>query len=282
MIFPPFCICESIKNYNASYLCCAGFSLSFNKVLMSPIRGHCLVGATISVQICPIYSMSDTFSCRQTTKRETWKSGTHIESNNKIFWAVICATINKISLIHCSSMISRKKKKLGTFSPTLYYCLIHLETSAFSRLFVLLSPSRAKGWPDTKASAPTPNYSETIGYRIKQSAASAEIVDKQSDLYPYILKASSATPTEPQKFWTFRKFVQKCHKMTQKGPKWPKYDPKWPKMPQKWPQMAQSVPNMTQNGPRMTQNNPKRTKKDPHFFRNFFLLKRQFRKLFRF
>ena len=119
MIFPPFCICESIKNYNASYLCCAGFSLSFNKVLMSPIRGHCLVGATISVQICPIYSMSDTFSCRQTTKRETWKSGTHIESNNKIFWAVICATINKISLIflriYCSSMISRKKKKLGVF-----------------------------------------------------------------------------------------------------------------------------------------------------------------------
>ena len=119
MIFPPFCICESIKNYNASYLCCAGFSLSFNKVLMSPIRGHCLVGATISVQICPIYSMSDTFSCRQTTKRETWKSGTHIESNNKIFWAVICATINKISLIflriYCSSMISRKKKKTGCF-----------------------------------------------------------------------------------------------------------------------------------------------------------------------
>ena len=72
---------------------------------------------------------------------------------------------------------AEKEKNWVFFLPTLYFCLIHLETSAFSRLFVLLSPSRAKGWPDTKASAPTPNYSETIGYRIKQSAASAEIVD---------------------------------------------------------------------------------------------------------
>ena len=69
------------------------------------------------------------------------------------------------------------------------------------------------------------------------------------ELQTYILKATPTTPTEPQKNWTFRKFVQKCHEMaqkwpqmtqsgpnvTQKGPKLPKNDPKWPKIAQKWP-----------------------------------------------
>ena len=39
----------------------------------------------------------------------------------------------------------------------------------------------------------------------------------------YILKARIPTPTIPQKKWTFRKFVQKCHKTARK---WPKMTPK--------------------------------------------------------
>ena len=57
-----------------------------------------------------------------------------------------------------------------------------------------------------------------------------------------------------------------CHK------KWPKNDLKLPKIAQKWPRID---PKMTQNGPKIT---PGFT----HFFRNFFLLKKRFRKLFRF
>ena len=49
----------------------------------------------------------------------------------------------------------------------------------------------------------------------------------------YILKARIAGFIIPQKFWTFRKFLQKCHKMAQK-----------------WPKMTQSGPNMTPNGPK--------------------------------
>ena len=81
--------------------------------------------------------------------------------------------------------------------------------------------------------------------------------------------------------------------------KWPKNVPKWPKVAQIWPKMAQIWPKMAQHGPRMTQNDPKWPKNYPkwpkitpngpkmtpgftHFFRNFFLLKKRFRKLFRF
>ena len=55
----------------------------------------------------------------------------------------------------------------------------------------------------------------------------------------YILKASLVTTTIPQKNWTFRKFVQKCHKMTQKWPKMTQSGPKWPEND---PQMAQNFP----------------------------------------
>ena len=65
-------------------------------------------------------------------------------------------------------------------------------------------------------------------------------------------KSESRDSNDPaKKNWTFRKFVKKCHKMAQK---WPKITPKGPKI----------TPEFT------------------HFFRNFFLLKRRFRKFFRF
>ena len=88
------------------------------------------------------------------------------------------------------------------------------------------------------------------------------------ELQTYILKASPTTPTEPQKNWTFHKFVQKWPKKGQKWPKMTPNDPKWFKMAQKWPKI-------TPNGPKIT---PEFT----HFFRNSFWLKRRFRKLFRF
>ena len=65
----------------------------------------------------------------------------------------------------------------------------------------------------------------------------------------YILKASLAIPTIPQKKLNFLqicpKMPQNGPKITQNGPKWPKYDSKWPKM--------------TRNGPKMTKNDPKWT-----------------------
>ena len=80
----------------------------------------------------------------------------------------------------------------------------------------------------------------------------------------YILKASIGTPTIPQKNWTFRKCVQKCHKMAQKWPKWPNKaqsgpnitpnGPKWPNMALEWPKMIQSgPPKMIQKGPKLPQ-----------------------------
>ena len=74
----------------------------------------------------------------------------------------------------------------------------------------------------------------------------------------YILKASPTTPTGPQQNLNF---PQICPNMPQNAQKWPKNYPKWPKI--------------TQNGPNMT---PGFTS----FYRNFFLLKKRFLKLFRF
>ena len=73
--------------------------------------------------------------------------------------------------------------------------------------------------------------------------------------------------------------AQKWPKMTQNGPKWPKYDPKWPKMAQNGPRMTQNDPKW----PKITPNGPKMMPGFTHFFRKFFfLLKKRFRKLFRF
>ena len=113
------------------------------------------------------------------------------------------------------------------------------------------------------------------------------------ELQTYILKATPTTPTEPQKNWTFRKFVQKCHEMAQKWPKmilkgpkitpkWPKITPngpKWPKYDSKWPKMTQNGPKMTKNDPKMIQNGPnlpqmaKKWRPDLHTFSAIFRLK---------
>ena len=95
-------------------------------------------------------------------------------------------------------------------------------------------------------------------------------------MWAYILKSSTAAPTEPQKKLNF---LQICPKMPRNGPKMAKNDPKWPKVAQIWPQMTQNGPRMIQNGPKMTQNGPKMIHA---LFPQFFLLKRRFRKLFNF
>ena len=105
----------------------------------------------------------------------------------------------------------------------------------------------------------------------------------------YILKASPRTPTGPQKNLNFPQICPNMPrngpKMTQNAPKWPKYDPKWPKMVQHGPRMTQNDPKWPKNDPKwpkITPNGPNMTPGFTHFFRNFFLLKKRFRKLFRF
>ena len=95
----------------------------------------------------------------------------------------------------------------------------------------------------------------------------------------YILKASPMAPMGPGKKIIFRKFF--CRERA-----------KWSKVAQIWPKMAQSGPKMTQNDPKWPKNEPKWPKITPngpkmtpgftHFFRNFFWLKKRFRKLFHF
>ena len=57
----------------------------------------------------------------------------------------------------------------------------------------------------------------------------------QSPLPPYILKASTTTPTGPQKNLNF---PQICPEMPRNGPKMAKNDPKWSKYNPKWPHKA--------------------------------------------
>ena len=56
-------------------------------------------------------------------------------------------------------------------------------------------------------------------------------INLQLTSWSYILKASLATPTIPQKKLNF---PQICTKMPQNGPKMAKDDPKWPKMTKKY------------------------------------------------
>ena len=84
--------------------------------------------------------------------------------------------------------------------------------------------------------------------------------------FAYILKVRIAGFIIPQKIWTFRKFLQKCHKMAKNDPKWPRVAQIWPKMAQIWPKMIQSGPEMTQNGPQLPPNGPKMTPGFTHFF----------------
>ena len=74
-------------------------------------------------------------------------------------------------------------------------------------------------------------------------------------------------------------------KMTQNGPKWLKVAQIWPKMAQNGPRMTQNDPKWPKNDPKwptITPNGPKMTPGFTHFFRKFCLLKKRFRKLFRF
>ena len=73
----------------------------------------------------------------------------------------------------------------------------------------------------------------SMGWGAMQNVQNAQSVQSIHSFQPYILKARIAGFVIPQKNFTFRKGLQKCHKMAQK-----------------WPKMAQSGPNMTPNGPK--------------------------------